>query len=118
MSTTPPTIQCSPGAVVLVNFRFPDQSGMKRRPAVVISVDAYHDSRVDAVMIALSSQPEREYFGDCHLEDWQAAGLVQPTKAKGVIATIICTDIARQLGSLSSRDFARVQGSVQEIVGL
>lgn len=45
------------GDVVLVPFVFTDQSAAKRRPAVVVSGQAYHRERLDLVIIR-SHQPE------------------------------------------------------------
>lgn len=118
MTATPSSIRCDPGDVVLVNFRFTDQSGVKRRPAVVVSVDAYHQSRADAVIVALSTQMGATYFGDCDLIEWQAAGLPRATKAKGVIETVSRRVVHRQMGALTPEDFQRVQRSVLDIMGL
>ena len=44
------------GDVVLVPFPFTDQSGTKKRPAVVVSIDGYNTSRRDIVIMAITSQ--------------------------------------------------------------
>jgi mRNA-degrading endonuclease toxin of MazEF toxin-antitoxin module len=38
-------IACEQGDVVLVAFMFTDESGDKRRPAVILSTSAYHRNR-------------------------------------------------------------------------
>ena len=38
------------GQVLLVSFPFTDQSATKRRPAVVISSEAYHSRRPDVIV--------------------------------------------------------------------
>ncbi|MBX9641193.1 MAG: type II toxin-antitoxin system PemK/MazF family toxin, partial [Mycobacteriaceae bacterium] len=48
--TMPPTTRYSFGDVVLVPFPFTDQSTSKKRPAVVVSSDAYHQARPDLVI--------------------------------------------------------------------
>jgi mRNA interferase MazF len=47
---------CELGHVVLVPFPFTDQSTTKRRPAVVISCDAYHLERPDLIILAAPSR--------------------------------------------------------------
>jgi mRNA interferase MazF len=43
------------GQVVLVPFPFTDQSGIKKRPAVVVSSTAYNTNRRDIVIMAITS---------------------------------------------------------------
>jgi len=44
------------GDVVLVPFPFTDQSGTKKRPAVVVSSQGYNTHRRDIVIMAITSQ--------------------------------------------------------------
>jgi mRNA interferase MazF len=44
------------GAVVLVPFPFTDQSGVKKRPAMVVSSNLYHAGRRDLIILAITSQ--------------------------------------------------------------
>ena len=44
------------GDVVLVPFPFTDQSGIKKRPAVVVSSNNYNVSRRDLLIRAITSQ--------------------------------------------------------------
>ena len=44
------------GEILLVAFPFTDQSATKRRPAVVISSEAYHSQRPDVIVMAITSQ--------------------------------------------------------------
>jgi mRNA interferase MazF len=43
------------GAVVLVPFPFTDQSASKRRPAVIVSSRAFNETRLDVVVMAVTS---------------------------------------------------------------
>jgi mRNA interferase MazF len=108
----------SPGSVVMVRVTFTRGTETKKRPAVILSVGGYHNSRADAVMMALSTQMSSTYFGDYPLRDWQTAGLPKPTKARGVIQTIERSTIEQDIGSLSGRDLGQVQASVRKIMGL
>ena len=118
MTTTRSSILCDPGAVVVTRIRFAEGTGTKRRPAVVLTDSPYHDSRADAIVVALSTQRGASYYGDCDLYDWRDAGLPRPTKAKGVLQTIDRSTIERQLGTLSSSDLDRVRDSVRLILCL
>lgn len=111
------SIPCNPGDVVLVNFQYTDSPQVKRRPAVVLSVPQYQQSRLDAVMVGLTTELGRNYFGDCLIQEWQEAGLPKPSVAKGVIQTISQAMVDRRLSTLTSNDLGRVQSSVKQILG-
>ena len=118
MTTTRFSTTYEPGAVVLVPFKFADGEATKKRPAVVLSVEAYHASRLDTVIVALTTNTRDSYYGDCNLNDWRAAGLPKPTKAKGVIQTMERQMIERRLGTLSAADLNSVKQSLRDILGL
>jgi mRNA interferase MazF len=44
------------GDLVLVPFPFTSQAASKKRPAVVVSSSAYNASRLDVVVMAITSQ--------------------------------------------------------------
>jgi mRNA interferase MazF len=48
------TTLLKPGDVVVVDF--PGVTGVKRRPAVVLSSDAYHSARPDVIVGLITSQ--------------------------------------------------------------
>ena len=52
----PPTTSYSFGDIVLVPFPFTDQSGAKKRPAIVVSSQVYHRERPDLIIMAVTSQ--------------------------------------------------------------
>ena len=52
----PNTTTYSFGDVVLVPFPFTDQTVSKKRPAVVVSADAYQQHRPDVIVMAVTSQ--------------------------------------------------------------
>ncbi len=45
------------GDIVLIPVPFTDLSAEKRRPVIVISSDAYHRATVDAIVVAMTSNP-------------------------------------------------------------
>ncbi|MHB8375344.1 MAG: type II toxin-antitoxin system PemK/MazF family toxin [Dehalococcoidia bacterium] len=101
-----------------MRIRFSGGVGYKTRPAVILSGAAYHASRADAVVVALTTKMQHAYFGDYDLIDWQHAGLPKPSRAKGVIQTIERVTIAGQYGSLSASDLDNLKECIRQILGL
>jgi mRNA interferase MazF len=108
--------------VVVVNVPFSDISGTKRRPALVVSTQAFHRSLPDLVVCPISSQPrfyERPGPGDHPLEDWRRTGLRYPSTVR--ISKILAVDrriVGRIVGAVSARDLARVGASLRSAMGL
>lgn len=63
----PSTTSYKQGDVVLVDFVFSDESGIKKRPAVVLSTDSYHRGRQEVIIAAVTSNVERLLSGDCRV---------------------------------------------------
>lgn len=73
------------GDVVLVPFPFTDLTGIKQRPAVVISSDAFNDVREDVLIAAITSQVPGGLKPDEFLlpaAGLSAGGLVKPSMVK------------------------------------
>ena len=66
------------GDVVTVDFR--GATGVKRRPAVVVSSDEYHTRRPDVVLCVLTTNVASAKSSlDYTLQDWAGAGLHAPS---------------------------------------
>jgi len=63
----------SRGDVVLVGFVFTDETGVRQRPAVIISSDAYHRGREEVIIAAITSRTDRVLVGDHLISDWRQA---------------------------------------------
>lgn len=116
MTTSSTTYE--PGAVVKVRIRFTAGDRTKRRPAVILTGADYHNSRADAIVVAVSGQVGDSYYGDYVLSDWKAAGLPVPSKAKGVIETIDRSTIEGTFGKLSDQDFQQLKTCICSLLGL
>ena len=93
------------GDVVLVPFPFSNQTDAKKRPAVIISSDAYNNISSDIVIMAITSQPEKTIgIGECLIQDWRDAGLLKPSAIKPAISTIEQTLVLKKLGKISLQD--------------
>ena len=93
------------GDLVLVPFPFTDQSGIKKRPAIIVSSVAYNAVRPDLILMAVTSQVRPVAgFGEVEISDWHKAGLLKPSVIKPVMATVEKRLIIRQLGRLEPID--------------
>lgn len=108
----------SRGDVVLVSFVFPDETGAKQRPAVVVSSDAYNRGRQEAVISAISSRTDRLLTGDHLINDWQRAGLLFPSVATGIIRTVKQDMVTRKLGTMSGDDMRSIDKQMRLVLGL
>ncbi len=103
------------GDVVLVPFPFSDQTTTKKRPAVVISSDAYNDISSDIVIMAITSQTEETIgIGECLISDWQGAGLLKSS----AISTIEQILVLKKLGRLSSQDLNSMDIALKNFLDL
>ena len=109
---------CERGDVVLVSFMFSDETGERRRPAVIVSSDAYHQSRQEAIIAAITSRTDRILVGDHLITDWQEAGLLFPSIATGIIRTIKQDMIAKKLGTMPLRDMKGIESNLRDALGL
>jgi mRNA interferase MazF len=101
-----------PGTVMTVNF--PGAQGIKRRPALVVSTDAYHAARPDAVLAVITSQMRTATAPtDYVLQDWATAGLHSPSAFRAYLATLPATSIVAIIGQLSDRDWLEVQARLR-----
>ena len=108
----------SRGDVVLISFIFADETGVKRRPAVIISSQAYYAGRDEAIIAAITSRTDRLLLGDHLIADWQGAGLLFPSVATSIIRTIKQDMINKRIGSLSIQDKAEIDSKLKLALGL
>lgn len=103
------------GDVVLVPFPFTDQSGGKKRPAVIVSSSDYNANRRDLIIMAITSQVRTPLgFGEALVADWQGAGLIKPSVLKPVFTTIEQGLVIRTMGKLST---AALHEVVAQVIG-
>jgi mRNA interferase MazF len=108
----------SRGDVILVSFIFTDETGVKRRPALIISSDSYHAGRDEAIIAAITSKTDRLLAGDYTISDWKNAGLLLPSVATGIIRTIKTKMIDRKLGSITLPDMEAIDSKLRLILDL
>jgi mRNA interferase MazF len=106
------------GDVVLVRFIFSDETGERQRPAVIVSSSAYHQSRQEAIIAAITSRTDRILVGDHLISDWQEAGLLFPSVATGIVRTIKQGMIISKLGIMPLPDMKRIEGNLRDALDL
>lgn len=118
----PSTTTYERGPVILVQVAFSDPSGSKRRPALVVSDEAFHRTLPDLIVCPISSQPRfyrRPGPGDCPVRAWRAAGLRRPSTVR--ISKLLAIDkeiVSSKLGVLPSPDLVSVERGIQKAFGL
>ena len=101
-----------PGDVVVADF--PGVQATKRRPALVVSTDVYHQARPDVILAVLTGQVAAATQRTDHvLSDWSAAGLPRPTAYRTFLITVPREDILTVIGHVAERDWAEVQACLR-----
>src|SRR5262245_3929210 len=92
----------------LVTADFPGATGIKRRPAVVISSVEYHSHRPDLILGIITSQISSATSPlDYVLLDWAAAGLNRQSAFRAFLVTLPAAAV-RQIGHCSARDWPAI----------
>lgn len=116
MTTRFNTPAVQPGMVVTVDF--PGVTGVKRRPAVVVSSGLYHRTRPDVILGLVTSQvPPILAPSDCVLQDWQSAGLRKPSIFRAFLLTKPVTDILI-VGQVSTVDWQAIQSCMRNAMAI
>ncbi len=96
----------NPGDVVTIDF--PGATGLKRRPAVILSSTTYHAIRPDTIVGLITSQTKGLGATDYVLQDWQSAGLRVASAFRSFVVTIPTSTNIVRIGKLSVRDWEAV----------
>ncbi len=113
------TTSFSKSDVVLVPFPFTNQREVRLRPAVVVSNGAYNQSTQDVILGQITgnlTSPGR--MGDHSIQDWQAAGLLMPSRFRAKFATLHRSLIRRRLGTMPAPDMTAIDTNVRQVLDL
>lgn len=97
----------NPGDIVIVDF--PGVTGIKRRPAVVLSSAQYHAHRPDIIVGIITSQTTGLGITDYILQDWQTSGLRVESVFRSFIVTLPRSTNLTVIGQLSEKDWKGVK---------
>jgi mRNA interferase MazF len=95
-------VRFNPGDLVTVDF--PGATGIKRRPAVVLSSITYHTLRPDVIVGLITSQTKALGITDYALQDWAASGLRVASVFRSFIVTLPPSANLVLIGQLSEQD--------------
>ncbi|HLD82667.1 MAG TPA: type II toxin-antitoxin system PemK/MazF family toxin [Candidatus Omnitrophota bacterium] len=107
-----------PQDIVLVEFAYAENTGSKKRPALIISSYRYHQNRQEVIVMAITSNIDRILFADTKIDKWKEAGLLYPSLVTGIVRTVKGSIILRKLGILSQRDFQKVRENIRKAIAL
>ena len=106
------------GDTVLVKFVFSDETGTRRRPAVIVSSDTYHQDRQELIIAAVTSRTDRILMGDHLIKDWEGAGLLFPSVVTAIIRTIKQGMVTRKLGIMPKADMEAINDNLRVVLDL
>jgi mRNA interferase MazF len=104
------------GDLVVVPFPFTDADATKRRPALVLSQQAFNDSSGHLLLAMITGARTRPWPLDVALRDWHVAGLTKPCIIRMKLFTLDERLILRKTGRLSDQDFAAARASLSSVL--
>jgi mRNA-degrading endonuclease toxin of MazEF toxin-antitoxin module len=102
----------------VVNIRFTEQTGAKRRPALVVSAETFHRKLPDVIVCPISSQPhyfERPGPGDHPLRHWRSVGFKHPSTVR--VSKILAGEKRIIKRTLLAEDLSRVEEGLVRAFG-
>lgn len=96
----------SPGDIVAVDF--PGVTGIKRRPALVLSSHEYHAVRPDFILGLITTQSKSLGVTDYAIKEWENAGLRKPSVFRSFIVTLPTSANLVRIGQLAGKDWQNV----------
>jgi len=113
---------CRRGDLVVVEVRYSDGTGSKRRPALVVSEDGYNRRLPDVMACPVSSQPryvEHPGPADVPIAAWKPAGLRHPSAVRvGKTLAIDRGIVLRRLGRMPEETMREVGLVLRRLLAL
>lgn len=104
--------------VVIVPFPYADQLAEKRRPALVVSADAFNRKHGLLWVAMITSAANPRWSGDVPITNLGKAGLPAPSVIRTAkIATIEPARIVRVAGKIDGKAAQAVRGQLVSVVG-
>jgi mRNA interferase MazF len=103
--------------IVLVPFPFSDQSGMKKRPALIVSDDKFNQASSDIIICAITSNIDNDFHTVLIKPDDWKDGLYSESCVK--VANILTVEkriVLKRIGRLGAERFNAVIGKIHDII--
>lgn len=115
---TRPGTTLEAGDIVLVPFPFTDLSAAKRRPALVLTGSAYHETSGDFVAAYVTSEPQREPWAvRITNADLESGGLVAPSWVRAdKIATLEKALVRKVVARVGAPKRVEVRDVIHDLV--
>jgi mRNA interferase MazF len=97
----------------IITVDFPAVTGVKRRPALILSSQTYHNIRPDIIIGLITTQTKGLGMTDYALQDWQSSGLRVASIFRSFIVTLPSSTNMILIGQLSDRDWQGVRGCIK-----
>ena len=113
---------CKRGDLVVVEVRFTDGSGTKRRPALVVSGGDFNGKLPDVLVCPVSSQPrylKHPGPADVPIQEWKTVGLKFPSTVRvGKTLSVDKNIIVKRIGKLPKTNCEAVENTLRLMLGL
>ena len=110
-------VSVKPADVVIADF--PGITGVKRRPAVVLSTIDYHTFHRDVILGAITTNLAVSTTPTDHLiTDWTVAGLRRPSAFRTFLVTLPQRDLLAIIGHLSDADRTAVEECIRKAIAV
>jgi mRNA interferase MazF len=110
-----PSVIYEPFDLVAVSFPFVGGPGLKRRPALVLSQQAFNEQG-HTVLAMVTTREHTPWPGDTEIVHFQDAGLRLPCRVRLKLFTLDNQIIVRKIGHLSPPDVASVSAALRQFL--
>jgi mRNA interferase MazF len=103
---------------VAVPFPLADRQATKRRPALVVSSDAFNETHDQLILAMITTAARSRWPSDVPISDPAKAGLVISSLIRMKLFTLDQSLVVRTIGSLSHPDADAAGKAVERYLGL
>ena len=98
----------------IITVDFPGVTGIKRRPAIILSSTTYHSLRPDVIIGLITTQTKNLGRTDYALQDWEIAGLRVPSIFRSFIVTLPRSANLILIGHITERDWQGIKECIKK----